>query len=353
MRVCFFGNFKPDYSRNRIILSGLRRQVVDVVECRSNTRGLRKYVELFRLHQKMRNSYDVLFVPFPGHAMVCFARLISSKPIVFDAFISVYDSLIWDRKISRPFSSRALLYWLMDFFSLRAADLVLFDTNAHISFASKAFHLSDRKFRRLLVGASDDLFFPMEKDVAVIGAPIRVLFYGSYIPLQGTEIIIEAIRMLRYEPFQFRLIGSGPDRGYAEQFAKKERLSNVEFLDQVPVEHLKNEINRADICLGIFGRTEKTQRVIPNKVYESAACGATIITADTSAIHEVFLPPDLYLVPAADPAALAQALRELAASPEKRVSYGANAHQTFRRAATIDVLGAQLAKELEHVSEHD
>ena len=33
MRICYFGTYDRDYSRNRIIVEGLRRTGVEVVEC--------------------------------------------------------------------------------------------------------------------------------------------------------------------------------------------------------------------------------------------------------------------------------------------------------------------------------
>ena len=57
--------------------------------------------------------------------------------------------------------------------------------------------------------------------------------------------------------------------------------------------------------------------MIPNKAYHALACGAPLITADTPAARELLRDEEnALLVPPGDPAALAEAMRRLAADPE-------------------------------------
>lgn len=63
------------------------------------------------------------------------------------------------------------------------------------------------------------------------------------------------------------------------------------------------------MCLGVFGTGPKTELVVPNKVLQALAAGRPVITADTSAIREQTWPAHaLTLIPAGDPAALADTL---------------------------------------------
>lgn len=95
----------------------------------------------------------------------------------------------------------------------------------------------------------------------------NVLFWGKMIPLQGVPYIKKAAELLRGDPsIEFRIIGDPP-------------VSYSELVALIPT---------ADVCLGIFGDTDKAQRVIPNKVYEAIAAGKPVISGDTPAIRELF-----------------------------------------------------------------
>ena len=73
----------------------------------------------------------------------------------------------------------------------------------------------------------------------------------------------------------------------------------------VEYELLGEELARAGICLGVFGRSEKAARVVPNKVYHAMAVGRPVITADTPAAREVLEHErTALLVPAGDAPAL-------------------------------------------------
>ena len=64
--------------------------------------------------------------------------------------------------------------------------------------------------------------------------------------------------------------------------------------------------------LGIFGASEKAQRVIPNKVFQALACGTPVVTADTPAARELLRDGEsALLVPPGDPAALIDAIRRV------------------------------------------
>ena len=63
--------------------------------------------------------------------------------------------------------------------------------------------------------------------------------------------------------------------------------------------------------LRIFGSTNKTKRVIPNKVYDYVSMRKPVITADTLAIRELFEDDELMLVKVADHLSLANAIMTL------------------------------------------
>ena len=125
MRVCYFGYYNPEYSRNRVLRQGLRENGAEIVDCRSREKGIRKYYELYNKHKKIKkDGYDFLLVGFPGHLAAILARFLTRKKIIFDCFTSLYDSAVYDRKKAGKISLIAGYYWLLDYLSCRLADTV-------------------------------------------------------------------------------------------------------------------------------------------------------------------------------------------------------------------------------------
>lgn len=113
IRVCFFGHYDPDYSRNRIIIKALQRAGATVIEVHSSYKKFTRYHFLFKT--VMKSQFDVMFVGFMGHTDMPLAKLICAfkkRPLVFDAFVSLYDSIVWDRQLVKPqsFQARKLYY---------------------------------------------------------------------------------------------------------------------------------------------------------------------------------------------------------------------------------------------------
>ena len=80
--------------------------------------------------------------------------------------------------------------------------------------------------------------------------------------------------------------------------------------------------------------------MIPNKAFQAIACATPLVTADTPGARELLVDGEsALLVPPGDPAALADAVRRLAADPmlAQRLSEGGLA--TYRKHASEDVLG--------------
>lgn len=329
--VCFFGIYDSSYSRNRVLIHGFEENGYDVVQCRVNPcehRGVLKFFFLTREYFRIRkHSFNLVIVAFPGHTVVWLARLLFGRPIVFDAFVSLYDSNVFDRKKYAAGSLRGRLDWLRDYMSTRFADIVLLDTTAHIDYFIRTFKLPREKFLRVPVGSDERIFHP--QNIAPAGEFIAH-FHGTFIPLHGISYIIKAAQILANEPLRFRIIGSGQESERVHKEVIQFELSNVEFITRVSFLELPALISSAQVCLGIFGETPKACRVVPNKVFEYMAIGKPIITADSPAIRELFVPnsPPLVLVPPANAIALADALRGLIHDPA-RLSQLGEATQTF------------------------
>lgn len=320
-RVCYLGAYRPDYPRNLILRRGLALHGIEVVECRVprtlNTVG--RVRALWRQLPALAGDCDVIVLAEFGQSMAPAAWALARryrKRLIVDAFTSMYDSAVHDRGVARPASLSALRYRLIDHLSLRLADHVLTDTTAHAAYFHAEYRVRRRKLTPVPVGASRE-WFETPAAPAQPGAPLRVQFYGTYIPLHGVETILYAADMLRERhDLEFELIGRGQTFGEMQALAHALGLRNLTFCEPVPPADLPCRVAEADISLGIFGTTEKARRVVPNKVYQALALGRAVITADTPALREAFTPgTDLLAVPPGDAGALATAIATLADNP--------------------------------------
>jgi len=336
MTICYFGIYEPDYSRNRVLISGLRSNGLEIIECRSQLKGLAKYRELIKKHRALKNKYDLLLVGFPGYQAAILARFLTRRPIIFDAFFSIYDSLVRDRKTVKPRTLAALYYWLLDWLSCRLADKVLLDTDAHIKYFRKLFGFKQKKFMKVLLGADDKIFKPGAKRDHDY---FLVHFHGIATPLQGVAYILRAAELLRGENVKFNLIG-----GKIKNRAAGD-CDNINFIGTAPYLELAELIKEADVCLGIFGDSAKTRAVIPNKVYEALAAGKAVITADTPAVKELLTDrKNCLLCRTADAADLAEKIMELKNNRELRRTIAENGYRLFLNKLSPSKATRQLAE---------
>lgn len=340
MRILFFGIYDPAYSRNRVLAKGLASNGAWVLHCTDRSWGPLKYVRLAIRLFALRHSYDVMVVAFPGQAVMLLARLMTRRPVIFDAFTSHYEGYVLDRTMVPGGGIRAWWYRWLDRTACRLADAVITDTQAHIDFFVQEYGLNRAKFYRVFVGTDTDVIRPDGHRPPP--SPFTVHFHGHYIPLQGVRYIVDAAALLRHRDIMFNLIGRGQTYTADHAHAKRLGLRNITFIGEVPYEHLRGRMAAAHVCLGIFGDTSKTQRVIPNKVFEALAMARPLITADTSAIRELLSDESAVLVPAADPRALADAIVRLKDDSGLRERIARAGHEALKAHATPAILGKQV-----------
>ena len=167
--------------------------------------------------------HDIVLVGYLGHFDVFPARVLSwlrRKPLVFDAFVSLYDTSVEDRKVFRRGSLSANLLRLIDRWSCKLSDLVLLDTNQHIEYFCNEFDLDASKFQRVLVGA--DPAYAAEEPVAPREDRFVVLHYSKFAPLHRMPYILDAANQLRDDPeIVFKIVGGGQTFAASKAYAER------------------------------------------------------------------------------------------------------------------------------------
>jgi len=344
MKICWFGIYDPGYSRNKILIDGLRDNDVEVIECNDRSKGLVKYIHLVRKLIRLRNEYDYLYCAFPVYISIILAFLFQKRPIVVDAFFSKFEANVHDRKTHFKYHPTALFFFLLDRLMVALSDLVIVDTNEHKKFFSK--WRNQDSIHVVPVGVHMAEFFPIlheEKNTSFL-----VQFHGSYIPLQGIDRIVAAAHILRDEKaVRFRFIGNGQEYKMIRDLVLKQNLA-IEFLPWLPIEELNKKLNEADVILGIFGDTLKTDKVIPNKLYQGLAVKKPLITKNTPAVRERFTDNDLILT-SNDPAEIAEAIIKLYKDPILRKNLAESGYKKIQEEFTQKQIAAAFLSALEHI----
>jgi glycosyltransferase involved in cell wall biosynthesis len=375
MKVCYWGTFERQYPRNAVLISGLRQNGIEVVECHyplwEESFRYNKVTLLSGLADKLRflsrallayptliyrylflGDHDAVVVGYLGHIDVLFlapfAKL-KRKPIILDAFFSLYDTAISDWGLARKSSLLARLCHFVDRSACQLATLVLVDTEAQRDFFCQEFGLARDKVQWLYVGADDSLFAPALEFPAQ--RPFRVLYVGNYVPLHGVQIILRAAQLLDGEEVEFWLVGEN----HREDPAIQDLVRNsdpkwVKFYPWMPPEELRTKIAQAEVCFGIFGTSGKAKRVIPGKAFLALAMGKSLITGDSPAARELLEDgKNAILCEMGSPRALADAILRLQRDPVLRERIAKEGGRLFQNQCRPKVIASLLAASIKQV----
>ncbi len=332
MRVLFVCGREPEYTRNQVVLKALRLHA-DVIEITDSSRGyLSRH---FRLVAKLLfhiQPHDIVVIGFYGYLLVFLMRLLSRKPLVFDAYLSTYNTLCFDRRRFAPNSLIGRMAFWLDKWACQISNVVIVDTQAHMSYFIETYQLAPEKFAVLYLGCDEELFYPRRPPAP---GPFKVFYYGAYLPLQGVEYIVRAAKLLEQETdITFQIAGNGIQYADIRALAAALGCTNIEFISWIPYTQLPDYIANASVCLGgHFSDSSKAQNVIATKTYQFLAMAKPTIVGESQANAEIFTHGEhVYMCKMADPQALAEAILRLRAdgSLRKKIAWGGYLRVTER-----------------------
>ena len=362
-KILYMGCYKNSIHRNIIFLKGLRKNNVEVYEYNVVTHNISKNLLLFLKNFKRLKNQNFDLILFHSEAFIQFilVKILSSIKrvlLVHDIHISKLQTIYDDRKQLKKrglpkFLLRIILF-AMDLIECSFSDYLILDTNSHIKFFHDKFSVPIKKFRRVMVGGQDDIFFPLEKKHSS-KEKIIVGFCGTYIPLQGVKYIIQSAKILENDKqIEFHLIGKGQTYEKDRSLANELNLKNIKFIDFIPIEEIPRFHKEFDIGLGIFGNTSKTLQVIPTKIFDGMAMKTPMITSDTPAIRELFEENNnIVLCEPANPESLSKAILKLKNDEKLRATIRENAYSLYKKKCSIDAIGKSLKKTLSNILKNE
>ncbi|MDP2646170.1 MAG: glycosyltransferase [Desulfobacterales bacterium] len=336
--VLWWGRSDPHYSRNRIV-RGLFSDLgwkIEAFHPLASPAGLAQ-AYLGRLKRP-----DLVWVPCFRQRDISSAAHWARKwqvPLVVDPLISAYEKEVFERRKWPPGQRTAEKRRLREAGLLSKAQVVVVDTPAHGNFFSQTLNVAAERIGVLYVGAESGLFEPVP--AAALQPPYEILFYGSFLQLQGVDVIVKAAQLLKDHPVTWVLLGDGDLRGQAEKLSAG--CENISYEPWIDYRKLPDRIHRAHILLGIFGTTLKADLVIPNKVFQAMAAGRPLITRRSSAYGNSLEGSDVIgWVTPGDAVSLSARVRKWIAAPSELAARGQETRKLYDQFFSHDLLRGML-----------
>jgi len=149
-----------------------------------------------------------------------------------------------------------------------------------------------------------------------------VLYAGTHGISQGLTSVADAAERLAGEAIRFAFVGEGADKQRLRDRVAELGLRNVTLLPGVPHEQVPALLAAADLCLVPLRNVPLFSAFIPSKMFECLAAGRAVVGSVTGEAAQILLEAGACVVPPADSAALAEAIRALAADSQRRQAMG-------------------------------
>jgi glycosyltransferase involved in cell wall biosynthesis len=329
---------------------------VDLLVVRNTRRGVSRYPQtvLRVAWGRLRHRPHVWIVGFRGHEIFpLIYPLMAGANIVFDEFVNLHGWLVDERRFvsARAPLTRALdalVRWIME----RAA-VILSDTDAQADYSSAVYRVPRTKFRIVPVGADESMFFPRQHVPRVDGR-LEVLFFGTMLPLHGTNVLLDAIRILHRDGLlkavHFTLIGGRGRAREVERLAAfaQELHEGVTHLPWVDYAKLPGYVAAADLCVGgPLGNTPQARRVITGKTFQFLAMGRPTLIGEVDAANEFVDRDNCLLVRQGSAEAVAEAVAWAATHRDELEEIGRRGRVYFDRCFSIAHVGEAVRAALE------
>jgi glycosyltransferase involved in cell wall biosynthesis len=150
-----------------------------------------------------------------------------------------------------------------------------------------------------------------------------VLYAGTHGISQGLTSVADAAAELDGEPgIRFAFVGEGADKARLEQRVADGGPGHVTLRPGVPHEQVPALLAAADICLVPLRDVPLFSSFIPSKMFECLAAGTPVVGMLAGEAAQILREAGACVVPPGDSAALAEAVRALAADPGRRAEMG-------------------------------
>ena len=299
---------------------------------------------------------DIVFVPAMQHD-TCLLKIAKAlkKKIIVDYYISYYDTFVLDRKELKESALKSKRLYKRDKYALLNADRCLFLNNAEKEYYCKVADVKTERVNSMIIPlvispkkkAHMD-YFAGKRDT------MNLCWTGSYIPLQGLDKIIKMMTYVKQKNLNCHLYIWGDKDLKAAPYLEMIRKNHLEKYITVHNEwgNIKAWqdfiISKCDVCMGIFGDSEKAKTVCANKVVDGVAFGTPVITAYSKGVEEFFADGEGIYFTSNIPEDIFSAVYKLYSLNYEKISVGLeNSMNIYNKVFSVKAFEDKLNKALE------
>lgn len=163
---------------------------------------------------------------------------------------------------------------------------------------------------------------PGRRQLGVSDDDVLVLYIGAHGISQGVVGVAEAAALLHSDEIRVAFVGEGAAKVDLERRVSELALRNVSLHAGVARDEVAGLLAAADICVVPLRDVPLFATFIPSKIFEFFGSGKAVIGAVRGEPAEILREGGAVVVDPESPEALAAAIEELAADPERRQVMG-------------------------------
>jgi glycosyltransferase involved in cell wall biosynthesis len=261
--------------------------------------------------------------------------------------MSPYDSMVNETKTVKPSSVFARLIFFFERTAVHFADIVLTDTSLHSGYFAQLYGVNQDKFLPIPVGAFEDRVPHVSQapTAHTSDRTMNALFFGTFLPLHGIDVMLEAASLVQDLPVQFFFIGGNDRRLQGFNLQRQQLgLKNVIHVGQwVEPEVILEYIAQAELQLGgPFGGTGQASRVVTAKALQSLAVARATVIGKLPCDYGFVDRENCLLVSQSSAKELADAIRWAYHHRDELPAIGEAGYRLYRERFSIDTIAQYL-----------
>lgn len=279
-----------------------------------------------------RGNNTVILLPFRNISLlILLSALKGDRRIIYDELVNPLHWLFIEHQKVRNRMLRNLISrsyaWVF-----RRADVVLTDTAATAETSAKLLGVDAKRLLTVPCTTNENAFPPSTFPPAPSDAPLRLLFYGSGLPLHGIPTVRRGLSYLP-DSFNCDIVFIGLDKKLEDLFASTEGMpsgAKISFLPRLTPEEVAEWISWCHINLaGPFGATHQAKQVTTTKTFETLSSNRVAMVGSSEPNKVFSARVHVLKVALGDPDSFSQELVWARAHQDQLSEIASNGHKIF------------------------